>query len=88
MRFIDLNPKYAEVKGERTSIVFDAPNCEHEDKCKIVIPFAGEGTKWGKVGDDFESMSLTPSIWFNKGKSNPASCDVHFFVTNGEIKIV
>lgn len=86
LKLSDLNPKFGATNGVRTHIIFDAPGCQHEDKCRIVIPFAGESLcKWQKTGDDFTSLTLSPSIWFNKGQKNPTTCDVHFFVRNGEI---
>lgn len=96
MKFSDLNPKYGETKGIRTHIIFEAPGCGHENKCMIVIPFAGESLcKWQLSASQpvsemfkepsFDQVTLHPSIWFNKGGKNPTVCDVHFFVRNGEI---
>lgn len=36
---------------------------------------------WERIGEDFESLTLTPSIL----RSHPGSCGWHGFVTNGEI---
>ncbi len=86
MKLIELNPKYGATDGVRTHLIFDCPNCSHEDKCIIAIPFIGKPA-WEKTGDDFESMSINPSIWFNMKKQNPTNCEAHFFIKKGMIEM-
>ncbi len=73
-------------------ISFDCP-CGCEDR--VYVGFSnpldgGEAHKsekqpvWGRTGETFEELTLTPSIH----RSHAESCKWHGFVTNGAIKTV
>ncbi len=80
MKIIELNPKYGETDGVQTHIIFDCPVCKEH---RVSIPFRG-AKKWDKTGVDFESTTLSPSIAHDNGRG----CKGHYFIQNGEIKIV
>lgn len=88
MKLIDLHPKFADTDGVRTHLVFDCPKCQ--GKCgKLSIPIAGVSEcQWKLDGDDFATLSLSPSVWVNPGGTNPSACDVHFFIRSGSIDIL
>lgn len=85
MKLIELNPKYGSSDGVQDHIIFDCPKCKAH-KISIPIPPA-TGCVWQKTGDSFENITLSPSIWHNKGGSCPGICDIHFWIRNGEIII-
>ncbi len=68
-------------------ILFDCP-CGADGE-RVCIPFANplDGgpqygpTGWRRVGDTFETLTLTPSIL----RSDPDGCRWHGFITNGEV---
>ncbi len=62
---------------EKSALDFDCPcGC----KARICVPVvAGWHHKWNLSGDNFDNLSLTPSIQRTSG------CQSHFHVTNGEI---
>lgn len=62
--------------------------CGNKDCSRIYIGFSNpvdvgsaytSGPKWSRVGDDFNTLSLTPSI------QRMSNCHWHGFITNGEI---
>ncbi len=93
MKLSDLNPKWElGEKGERHHLSFECPAQHHhrapEDiddqrtgmRCQIVLPVWPEWSQsWKVAGEDFETLTVTPSIWHHCEK------DPHFFITNGEI---
>lgn len=90
MRLVDLNPQWVGHSGEDVAgwaIQFDCP-CQRGGCPPISVmfdnPIAGEplgqGYKWHRVGEDFEILTLTPSILRSR-----QDCQWHGFVTNGEI---
>lgn len=78
-----MNPKFTD---EDDGIEFDCPTCKKE---RIWVPFSptlkGEIIEptpnraiWNRTGDTFETLTLTPSIDYNKSHW-------HGFITNGEV---
>lgn len=70
-RFIDCNPRWSDATSEHPChIRFDCPEghkeCTHTirvDPAKNAdLPKPEHGTYWYRTGDDFQTMSLTPSI--------------------------
>lgn len=88
MRLIELNPKWEEMNGYRY-LVFDCPKCGSKDPC-LSIPVPPHPKAWKLTGEDFATLTVTPSIDFKHGfweAEDPAEtkCHAHFFITNGEI---
>ena len=91
MRLVDLNPKWAEVDGQRAFLNFDCPKCPHPEtselhcECIVSIPFVRYkdyiGPVWDLTGDNFETLTISPSI-FHHCKS-----EAHFFIRNGNIEM-
>lgn len=72
-------------RRERTAISFDCPcGCNHPVTVGIRNPVDGQGpvhgTTWDHSGDDFDILTLSPSIQ----REYPARC-WHGWVTNGEV---
>ncbi len=69
-RLVDCNPHWVTWSGQDgivDAIRFDCP--EGHEGCGRTIPFtpaldgsARDGTRWGRVGDTFETLTLSPSI--------------------------
>jgi hypothetical protein len=67
-------------------VEFDCPCGSGERR---YVPFAvaldGQpwdgGRGWQRTGDTFETLKLTPSIWFRSG-----CCNWHGFITAGEVQ--
>ena len=57
-------------------------------------PLKSENPNWERTGDDFETLTLKPSIQHVPvkgvldGKSFTDGCNWHGFITNGEVKTV
>lgn len=90
MRLVDLNPKFLDEHGGRTGagVQFDCP-CGCESPCYISFDVALDGQKsdghvWRRVGDTFDTLTLTPSIQ----RLQPCPKQWHGFITNGEIVTV
>ena len=80
------------VLPRRTGVMlaFDCPVCGPEKGAKhggIMCylspaidgtPYVGEGPKWTRTGDTFDTLTLSPSI-LNR------TCGAHFYIRNGEI---
>lgn len=91
MRLTDLSPEWVAKHENDTSVGVDryidiqCPTCPPENNCggmllPVTLSKESGSTGWGWNGEeDFEKVTLTPSIWHHC-KSDP-----HFFVTNGEI---
>jgi hypothetical protein len=96
MRFTDLNPEWLGAGGEgvfngdgspapyveKVGIEFDCPCGNKDEDHRLFIPTdkAHHPKAWNRHGDDFATMTLTPSIRRMRG------CYWHGFVTNGKIK--
>lgn len=80
LKLIDLKPNF-EKHGEYTHLAFDCPVCKEH---RIVIPVKDHPKAWGMSGETFDELSITPSI----AHTSSTGCVSHFFVTNGNIRIV
>ena len=73
---------------ERVGLSFDCP-CGCGTRLPILFtnppdgpgPVVGIGNTWERTGEDFETMTLSPSIL----RREPCPARWHGFVTNGEI---
>lgn len=73
---------------EGVGVVFDCPCGNRDEEHRCYIPFAdpiGPGPHvnvkgWQRVGDTFETLTLTPSIQRMDG------CRWHGFITAGEVR--
>lgn len=77
-RLVNLNPSWVNYHGdEKAFIGFDCPcGCEQ----RLAIPLvSGHTHMWNRVGEDFNTLTLTPSI------QRTTECKTHFNVTNGNI---
>lgn len=87
MKLIELKPKWiASPRSEKGYLQFECPE-QHtargmaDMKCIVMLPISPEpGTNWDAMGDTFDNLTLSPSIWHHCEK-NP-----HFFIRNGEIQ--
>ena len=70
-RLLDCNPRWGTAYGEATTryLTFDCP--EGHESCWHTIPFTpaldggvvtSQGALWERVGDDFATLTLSPSI--------------------------
>jgi len=65
-RLVDLNPKWGRTGEERTHLIFDCPcgggpawpDCGG----KVIIPITGEHRWQCTAGDDFATLTLSPSV--------------------------
>lgn len=73
------------MRGRYQHLGFDCPLCR---KHRIEIPVGDHPKAWKATGTSLEVLSITPSIWFNRGKANPTRCDVHLWIRDGKIEIV
>lgn len=102
MRLTELNPKW-EPQGGYTVLAFDCPKCGGKGDSRLAIPVPPHPRAWnfsttGAINPslteaDFDRLTVTPSIDFKHGDwgaSDPAAvkCNAHFFITDGEIKLV
>lgn len=94
MRLVDLKPEW---EHNNSYLTFMCPKCTPENpekriaqnNCFTMIPIQGkvdpalEPIAWDWNGEtDFEKVTLTPSIFHH------CASEAHFFITDGEIKIV
>lgn len=93
MRLIELSPEWLQPSEKDTTpniqryIDFRCPGCPDEPmegymelRCRIIIPLTSDG-HWGWNGEeDFDKLTITPSIWHHC-KSDP-----HFFIRAGQIQ--
>lgn len=87
MRLTDLKPEW---EHDNTYLVFICPTCARKEDgrgdCWIMIPVKqveGGPKPWSWNGEkNFEKITITPSIWHH------CKTDPHFFITEGEIKLV
>jgi hypothetical protein len=69
----------------RVGLTFDCP-CGCDSRCYIGFLNPDDGgppvqePAWKREGEDFESLTLTPSIQ----RRDPGGCRWHGFITNGE----
>lgn len=72
------------------AVIFNCPcgKCNMECCIEFKNPLDGgdchnpKGTTWNRVGDTFETLTLTPSILRTPAKGG---CGWHGYITNGEI---
>lgn len=92
MRLTDLHPTFAAETGRHgQGIIFDCPNNIGEESSRIMIPFkqpldggapfVDRTVLWDRTGEDFETLTLAPSIQFTM----PNVTAWHGFIKNGEI---
>lgn len=81
----------------RTGVLlsFDCPKCGPElgakhgnVMCNLNpamdgTPYAGQGPRWNRTGETFETMTLEPSILVTPDHGR--GCGAHFYIRNGEI---
>lgn len=90
MRLTDLNPQLFGIHGGRRSVgmLFDCPcGCGVTASVYFRNPLDGDpepftnngGPTWQRTGDDFETMTLEPSILRTDG------CKWHGWIRNGEV---
>ena len=93
MRLSELNPQFLDVHGGARGggVAFDCPCGDHDEAHRCYVPFAvaldgtpgSHGEKgWGRTGDTFETLTLTPSI------QRLEDCRWHGFITDGEVRTV
>ena len=92
VRLTDLDPRWGAENGNRYCLIFACPieGCPNK---YISVPFKmfeGYDPKkhhiWTKTGDDFDTISLAPSVDATRTKQGEATgCLFHGFVTNGEV---
>jgi Family of unknown function (DUF6527) len=95
MKLTELDPRWSASGHGRMGqgIVFLCPKCKDhflavwfanpvDGKEPFVRPGLAAEHRWTRVGDDFETLTLTPSI------SVVAGCKWHGFITNGDVKTV
>lgn len=86
-RLIDLDPQWVLWDGT-DAVQFDCPEANSGCEGRHTIPVApqrdgspgsGKYTTWSRTGDDFASMSITPSIrcW--------GACQWHGHITSGAV---
>lgn len=77
MKFHDMG-----VHGGERFVAFHCPGCEHGHE----IPVSG-ARAWQWNGS-FEKPTVKPSIFVNRGQSNPTAPACHSFVTDGRIQFL
>lgn len=83
MKLIDLAPKWitSNVYRKGMGISFNCPHCEDKIIVLFLNPldggFADTNCKWARIGEKFETMTITPSI--------DVSGHWHGFITDGEV---
>lgn len=78
MKLTELNPKWATLNGERRFFTFDCPTDRSQ---QIAVYIKGNRVNWEVSGDDFENLTVKPSIDFKV----PNICSWHGYITNGEV---
>lgn len=95
MKLTELKPRFGQTNGVRSHVIFDCPKC---GKHKIGVPVVptGEGAYWNMSGNNFDDLTLSPSIAhltfvyedIQKDPTKGEKCDSHFFVRNGNIEML
>ena len=96
-RLVDCNPRWGTAYGEATTryLTFDCP--EGHPNCWHTIPFnpgldgsvtGMQGAVWTRTGDDFATLTLSPSIARHVTKNAKTGeiidpCHMHVNLTNG-----
>jgi len=89
MKLTELSPRWASSNGVRDHVNFLCPICRQH---MIAVPFAGPPPLWTISGDNFENLTLAPSILhrthYADGMNQPPRfCESHFWIRSGEIII-
>jgi hypothetical protein len=83
MKLSELNPAFI-MEGDDRVLAFDCPapkaHPNSGDKHRFRLPVTGPQA-WHINTEGFDSLSMTPSVL----DTTPDYCNVHFFITNGEI---
>ena len=98
-RLIDADPSWWVPRdGDRTrkiGIIFDCPIHEH---CSVGVPFSnpiggGSGEPmhsskalWERTGEDFDTLTISPSIHVLGEVNGPDGCQWHGYVRNGRFE--
>lgn len=91
MKLTDLKPEWGD---DKMRIEFDCPRCRSVNCARVDIPVVKEYQKrpsWDMTGDSFENLTLRPSVDFthhNPAIGPGANCNAHFFITEGEVRMV
>jgi hypothetical protein len=98
MRLAELNPVFLDSAGGRkgVGVCFDCPCGNKDEDHRCFVPFAnpldggprleqGPNTGWGRTGDTFETLTLTPSVFRNPERGG---CGWHGFITAGDVLTV
>lgn len=87
MRLVDLDPAFIENSGNGLFITLLCPTCgNHHVGVPVTVGKKEEG-RWKISSQDFNTLSLEPSILNNWGEGVPKDqrCPYHFKIDNGEI---
>lgn len=90
MKLTELDPRWAATNGVRDHVNFLCPVCK-QHMIAVPIPPA-EGVAWTMTGNNFENLTLRPSIlhkthYADGMEAEPRYCESHFFITNGQIEL-
>ena len=93
-RLVDANPRWTHYWGDESLclITFDCPI--HEECVVHSLPFSPaldgkpcpashEAKAWGRAGDTFETLTLSPSI---RRMDGPTGCEWHGFIRDGRFE--
>lgn len=93
MKLTELKPEWSD---EKTHLKFACPTCGGNQLYIPVAKIDPEDRPWTMTGDNFENITLSPSIDFrhyDPGKprstdpNDTTNCHAHFFIRNGEIQL-
>lgn len=93
MRLADLDPRWVTVDEQRVGVSFECPACrgkesDHGGRVFVYVdPPLDAGPPsptpaWSRVGDTFETLTLTPSI---RVRTGDLSEHWHGFITDGQV---
>ncbi len=98
MRLTELNPRWTGTSGIITGITFDCPHCrtqrlgvlfknaiDPEGWLALGVTRHHADCEWDRTGEDFETLTLTPSIDASNKRIDFHN-HWHGFITNGEVK--
>lgn len=75
---------------EGVGVIFDCPCGNHDEEHRCYVAFSNpigpgdyvDDKGWKRVGETFETLSLTPSIY---RRTDWGGCGWHGFITNGDV---